>query len=236
MTRKEIITLYAKDCINNKIPSCVKHKNACRRWLRDIKKSMTDPNYPYYWDEAGAENIVRWFHLLRHSKGELAGQSIDLTPWQQFHICQLYGWKRKTDGRRRFKKMFIEVSRKNAKSQELAGITLYEISVTSTKNQELAETYTAGTKRDQSKIVFDECGLMLRGSPLQKKFKVTNQKVEHIKTQSFIKALSKDDGRNGDGSNPAVLVLDIYEKYLSRVNRGVSVKPKSFILYHKKSW
>ena len=213
MTRKEIITQYARDCIDDRIPSCIKHKNACRRWLRDLKKSEKYINYPYYWDESAAENIVQWFHLLRHSKGELAGQPIDLTPWQQFHICQLYGWKRKTDGRRRFKKMFVEVGRKNAKSQELAGILLYDISVTSTKNQELAETYTAGTKRDQSKIVFDECGLMLRGSPLQKKFKITNQKIEHIKTQSYIKALSKDDGRNGDGSNPAVLVLDEYHQH-----------------------
>ena len=227
MTRKEIITLYAKDCINDKIPSCVKHKNACRRWLRDIKKSMTDPNYPYYWDEHGAENIVRWFHLLRHSKGELAGQPIDLTPWQQFHLCQLYGWKRKRDNRRRFKKMFIEVSRKNAKSQELSGLLLYEISVTSTKNMDLAEAYTAGAKRQQSLICFSEAKLMLNGSPLQKKFQCTNQQIKHIKTGSFIKALSKDDGKNGDGSNPAALVLDEYHQHKSTEFYDLSIGSNS---------
>lgn len=199
MTRKEIITQYARDCIDDRIPSCIKHKNACRRWLRDLKKSEKDIYYPYYWDESAAENIVQWFHLLRHSKGELAGQPIDLTPWQQFHLCQLYGWKRKRDNRRRFKKMFIEVGRKNAKSQELSGLLLYETSVTSTKNVELAEAYTAGTKRQQSLICYSEAKLMLNGSPLQKKFQCTNQQIKHIKTGSFIKALSKDDGKSGDG-------------------------------------
>ena len=56
---------------------------------------------------------------------------------------------------------------------------------------------------------------MLNGSKLRPKFKITNSRIEHIKTGSYIKPLSKDDGRNGDGTNPAVLVLDnkkIFEK------------------------
>lgn len=217
MTRMEIIKDYAEKCVSGEIIACVKHKNACKRALRDFKRAETDDNYPYYWDEAAAELIVSWFKKLRHSKGELAGQPINLTEWQQFHLCQLYGWKRKADGRRRFKKMFIEVSRKNAKSQELAGITLFEISATSTKNNEIAEAYTAGVKRDQSKIVFNEAALMLKGSRLRPKFKVTNSKIEHIKTGSFIRPLSKDDGRNGsgDGSNPSCLVVDEYHAHMT---------------------
>ena len=215
MTRMEIIKDYAEKCVSGEIIACVKHKNACKRALRDFKRAETDDNYPYYWDEAAAELIVSWFKKLRHSKGELAGQPINLTEWQQFHLCQLYGWKRKADGRRRFKKMFIEVSRKNAKSQELAAICLMEISYTSTKNNEVAEAYTAGVKRDQSKIVFNEAALMLKGSRLRPKFRVTKSRIEHIKTGSFIRPLSKDDGRNGsgDGSNPSCLVIDEYHAH-----------------------
>lgn len=217
MTRMEIIKDYAEKCVSGEIIACVKHKNACKRALRDFKRAETDDNYPYYWDEAAAELIVSWFKKLRHSKGELAGQPINLTEWQQFHLCQLYGWKRKADGRRRFKKMFIEVSRKNAKSQELAGITLFEISATSTKNNEVAEAYTAGVKRDQSKIVFNEAALMLKGSRLRPKFRVTKSRIEHIKTGSFVRPLSKDDGRNGsgDGSNPSCLVIDEYHAHMT---------------------
>lgn len=94
------------------------------------------------------------------------------------------------------------------KSQEEAGVALYEISVMATKNQETYEYYTAGVKRDQSKIVFEEAGLMLRGSPLQGKFKINRDAIVHLKTGSFIKPLSKDDGKSGDGTNPAGIILD----------------------------
>lgn len=114
---------------------------------------------------------------------------------------------------RRFRKTFTEVARKNAKSQEEAGVALYEISVMSTKDNEIYEMYTAGVKRDQSKIVFNEAGLMLRGSPLRKKFNVTRESITHIKTGSFIKPLSKEDGKSGDGTNPAGLILDEYHQH-----------------------
>ena len=154
-----------------------------------------------------------WFALLKHSKGVLAGKEIVLTPWQKFLLCQLYGWRRKGDKRRRFRKSFFEVARKNAKSQVEAGVALYEVSVTATKNEEVAEVYTAGTKRDQSKIVFTEAGLMLRGTALQTKFRVTRDAVRHIRSGSMIKPLSKEDGKTGDGTNPALLVIDEYQQH-----------------------
>lgn len=68
-------------------------------------------------------------------------------------------------------------------------------------------------KRDQSKIVFEEAKLMLNSSPLKKKFKLTNNAITHIKTGSYIKALSKEDGKTGDGTNPAGLIVDEYHQH-----------------------
>lgn len=203
---------YAHDCISGKNISGRKHIWACERLLKDIDR-IGQSDFPYVWNEKQAENIVEWFALLRHSKGILAKQPIILTPWQKFRICQLYGWVHKDTGYRRFKKYFTEVARKNAKSQEEAGIALYEAAVTSTKNGEVYEIYTAGTKREQSKIVFVEAGLMLQGSPLRMKFKVTRDCIKHLKSNSTIKPLSKDDGKSGDGTNPALLVLDEYHQH-----------------------
>ena len=109
---------------------------------------------------------VRWFSYLRHSKGELAGKPIILTSWQKFFLCQLYGWRHKCTGYKRFKKSFVEVGRKNAKSQMEAGVALNEISEQATRNGEVYEYYTAGVKRQQSKIIFNECRLMLQGLSL----------------------------------------------------------------------
>lgn len=212
MTVKNRLIRYATDCISGNIISCKKHKQTCSRFLRDVKREESG-EASFYWDDQEAQKIIKWFSLLRHSKGVLAGKPIKLTEWQQFHLCQLYGWRRKEDGYKRFKKSFIEVARKNAKSQEEAGVALYEISVQATKNKEVYEYYTAGVKRDQSKIVFEEAKLMLNGSPLRKKFKLTNNAITHVKTGSYIKALSKEDGKTGDGTNPAGLIVDEYHQH-----------------------
>lgn len=208
----EELTRYAEKCLSGEIVAGKKHKWACKRLLRDFER-IGDADFPYIWDDEQAEEIVSWFALLRHSKGVLAGQPIQLTDWQKFTLCQIYGWRHKDTGRRRFTIAFIEVGRKNAKSQMLAGCMLYEIAVISTRNGEVYETYTAGTKHDQSMIIVDECQNMLKRSPLLSRFKLTKSKIEHRKTGSFIRALSREDGQKGDGTNPAMLVLDEYHQH-----------------------
>lgn len=208
MTIKEELIKYSEDCISGLISSGEKHIWACKRYLHDLGK-----DFEYYWSEEEALKIIKWFELLRHSKGVLAGQPIRLTTWQKFILCQIYGWRNKRDHKKRFKLSFVEVARKQAKSQIQAGVLLYEMSVQSVKNNEIYETYCAGTKREQSKIIFNECRNLLSGSPLAPKFKLKNTEITHIKTGSFLRPLSKEDGKKGDGTNPAVLVLDEYHQH-----------------------
>ena len=211
MTIKDELIQYSRDCLSGKIVSCEKHKWACQRFLDDVERAK-EPDPPFVWNEREAQKIVDWFALLRHSKGVLSGKPIELTTWQKFRECQLYGW-RTPDGYKRFNKAFTEVARKNGKSQIEAGEALYGISVESAAMHEVHEEYTAGTKREQSKIVFDECDLMTRGSPIRTKFRFTRTQVRHVKSGSFIKPLSKQDGKNGDGTNPYLLVLDEYHQH-----------------------
>ena len=226
MSHLEDIKQYARSCLADEIPSGQKHKWACQRFLDDLERVGT-ADFPYIWSEDNANKIVAWFALLRHSKGALAGKPIELNDWQKFRTCQLYGWVHRETGKKRFKKSFTEVGRKNGKSQSESGEALYEIAIQSTKNMETYEVYTAGTKREQSKIVFNECNLMTKGSILRSKFNFKRDEIVHIKTGSFIKPLSKEDGKTGDGTNPACLILD---RDLSSINRGVSVKAKNHIL------
>ena len=180
--------------------------------MNDTVRSKSG-DFPYIWNEDEARKIVKWFTYLRHSKGVLAGKPIELTTAQKFTLCQLYGWRKKENGRKRFNKSFKEVARKNAKTQEEAGVVLYEMSVQAVKNKELYECYCAGTKKEQSKLVFEECRNMLNKSPLKKKFRILKNEIVHIKSRSFLKALSKEDGKSGDGTNPAVLILDEYHQH-----------------------
>ncbi|MBC2456136.1 terminase TerL endonuclease subunit [Clostridium beijerinckii] len=216
MTIKEELIKYSNDCLNDIIPSGKKHKWACLRFLNDIKNSelnILSTPFEYYWNEEEANKIVKWFGYLKHSKGVLAGQFITLNTWQKFCLCQIYGWEHKETYLRRFTKSFIEVARKNAKSQMEAGVTLYEMSTRATKNKEIYECYCAGVKREQSEVIFNECKNMLKGSPLRGKFKITKNSIQHVKTTSSLKPLNKQDGKEGDGSNPALLVLDEYHQH-----------------------
>lgn len=216
MIIKEELVKYSNDCLNNIIPSGKKHKWSCLRFLNNIKDSelnvLSQP-FEYYWNEEEASKIVKWFGYLKHSKGVLAGQFITLNTWQKFCLCQIYGWEHKETHLRRFTKSFIEVARKNAKSQMEAGVTLYEMSTRATKNKEIYECYCAGVKREQSEVIFNECKNLLKGSPLRGKFKITKNNIQHIKTTSTLRPLNKQDGKEGDGSNPALLVLDEYHQH-----------------------
>ena len=209
MTIKQELILYAKGCINGKIASCTKHKWACQRFLDDLERAK-QKDCPFIWNESEAQKIVKWFSYLKHSKGVLAGQPIILTTVQKFDLCQIYGWRKRGTKYRRFNKAYMQKARKNAKSQEQAGVALYEMAYSSVKNGEINECYCAGTKSEQSKKVFEEAGNMLRGSPLALKFNCCKTIITHRKTGSYLKPLSKDDRKNGDGSNPAVLILDEY--------------------------
>lgn len=212
MSIKEELIQYSLDVIGGKIIACDKHKKACKRFLNDIEREQQG-QFEYEWKEEEAQRIVKWFSLLRHSKGILAGQPIILNTWQKFVVCNLYGWYSKTTGYRRFKKGYIQVGRKNAKSQMMAGIALYECGVMSARSGELNEVYAAGTKRDQSRIIFEEAKLMLKGSPLSEYFRVLRTEIIHVKTGSFIKPLSKEDGQKGDGTNPQLGLLDEYHQH-----------------------
>lgn len=58
MNQYENIKKYAKDCISGEIISCKKHKWACERFLKDAEQFENNPDYPFYWSEESAQNIV----------------------------------------------------------------------------------------------------------------------------------------------------------------------------------
>ncbi len=144
MTIKQELIAYAKGCINGKITSCTKHKWACQRFLDDLERAK-QKDCPFIWNESEAQKIVKWFSYLKHSKGVLAGQPIILTTVQKFDLCQIYGWLKRGTKYRRFNKAYMQKARKNAKSQEQAGVALYEMAYSSVKNGEINECYCAGT-------------------------------------------------------------------------------------------
>jgi phage terminase large subunit-like protein len=201
---------YCHDVLNGDIIACQKHKWACRRFLRDVEREGTD-EFPYVFDEEKALRFLNWMTLFKHTKGKLAGQRIEPAPIQIFVFSNIYGWVHKETGLRRFKKAYWQVARKNAKSQSLACAGSYE---SFAFGESMAEVYIGATKTEQSKIVWNEIKAQIQGCDFLKgKYKIAYGKIEHLKSGSFIAALSKDAGKTGDGLNVQCGIIDEYHAH-----------------------
>lgn len=211
MTIKEELIQYAKDCINDTKHCCQKHRWACERFLRDISHEGTD-EFPYIFDDAKAERFYKWASLHKHTKGVLVNTPIIFTPIQRFIFGNIYGWIHKDTGYRRFTKAYWQVGRKNAKSQSLGLVGDYELMALGEDN---SEVYIGATKTLQAKIIYNEVLAMLKKSSalFKGKWKEAYSTIVHIKSNSIMRALSKDDGKTGDGLNPQCGLIDEYHAH-----------------------
>lgn len=179
---------------------------ACERHLRDLEHGH---ERGLRFDEKAADVRVKFFSLLTHNKGKWAGQPLTLEPWQQFYIASLFGWKR-ADGTRRFRESYLEVARKNGKSTVGSGVCLLLLVL---DGEAGAEIYTAATKKDQAKIVFEDAQNMARKSVSLKKRVTVQQRAIFVKaTSSSMKAMSSDS-KTEDGLNPHGIYIDEYHAH-----------------------
>jgi len=208
-TRKELIN-YSEQVINGQIIACQKHKWACQRFLRDLEHEGTE-EFPFLFEEAKAKRFLDWMRLFKHTKGKLAGEYIEPHIIQKFNFGNIYGWVHQKTGLRRFRKVYWQVGRKNAKSQSLACGGSYEASAL---GELMSEVYIGATKAEQSKIVWKEIKAQLSQCPeLKGRFKVAYGKIQHLKSDSFITALSKDAGKTGDGFHVQTGIVDEYHAH-----------------------
>ena len=234
MTLTDGLIQYSKDCIADTRHVCQKHRWACERFLKDLKKSGTK-EFPYIFDEEKALRFFEWAALHKHTKGVLAGEPIEFTPIQRFIFGNVYGWVHQETGLRRFRKAYWQVARKNAKSQSLAIVGDYELMAL---GEPMSEVYIGATKSMQAKIIYNEVVAMLKRCPLLKgKWHESYGVIRHPKSDSILRALSKDDGKTGDGLNPQCGLIDEYhahptDEILEVINTGMVARrqPLLFII------
>ena len=157
---------------------------------------------PFWFDEAAAAKACEFFErFLRHAKGEWAGQRFALSEWQKRDIIRpIFGWKR-PDGTRKYRKVYVEVPRKNGKSTLGAGIALYLLF---SDGEPGAEIYSAAADREQAAIIFDVARQMVEQDPdLRTRCEVFRRSIVVGKTGSAYHVLSADaptkHGKNSHG-------------------------------------
>ncbi len=210
------VTQYALDAVEGRVITGRLVRLACERHLRDLD---TGWRRGLKWDPETGQHAIDFFRFCQHSKGRWAGSVVELSPWQQFRIGSVFGWKLKDEETgqwiRRFTVAYNEVARKNGKSTEAAGVGLYLLDA---DGEQGAEIYSAATKKDQARIVWDEAARMVKKSPaLAKRIKVLPGKGNmHVPdTESKWEPLGAD-ADNLDGLNPHGSIIDELHAHRTR--------------------
>jgi len=173
--------------------------------LPDGAEVVTYHPQGFVYDEPTGERVVYFLeHYCRHHKGEWGGQPLLLEEWQKEVIRHVFGWLR-PDGTRRFRTAYIEIPRKNGKSEIAAGIGLY---LTVADGEEGAEVYASATKKDQARIVWSAADAMVTKSPELKRWvRQLKSNLSVPRTSSKFEPLGADSGTL-DGLNPHGNIVD----------------------------
>ena len=159
-----------------------------------------------HYDKAKADRAVKFIENLRHTKGKWAGTRFWLLPWQEQLIRDIFGVV-KPDGNRQFRTAFVEIPKKNGKSELAAAVALYLLYA---DNEPSAEVYGAAADRQQASIVFDVANQMVRMTPaLMKRSKImgATKRIVNYANAGFYQVLSAEVGTK-HGLNVSGLVLD----------------------------
>ena len=159
-----------------------------------------------HYEKAKADRAVKFIENLRHTKGKWAGKRFWLLPWQEQIIRDVFGVV-KEDGNRQFLTAFVEIGKKNGKSELAAAVALYLLYA---DNEPSAEVYGAAADRQQAAIVYSVAEEMVRQSPaLMRRSKIMTavKRIVNYSNAGFYQVLSAEVGTK-HGLNVSGLVLD----------------------------
>ena len=160
------------------------------RKLKNYKPTKFKAKGSYY-DKEYADFAVAFIESLCHTKGTWAGKPFELMDWQEQIIRDLFGIL-KSNGYRQFNTAYIEIPKKNSKSELAAAVALL---LTCGDGEQRAEVYGAAADRQQTSIAFDVAADMVRMCPaLNKRVKIlaSQKRLIYEPTNSFYQVLSAE--------------------------------------------
>ncbi|MDY7044045.1 terminase TerL endonuclease subunit [Virgibacillus sp. M23] len=209
MTFLDRVFDYCGKILNGEIKAGKKHIWAVERFLRDYEECQSDDSL-FYFDEDTLDDFYWFAHEFKHVEGVLAGQPIELVDFQLFLAVNILCFKKKKNGARKIRKVYIQLGRKNAKSQFLAIISGFITFF----GDEKQRVFIAGWLKEQSEEVYEAIRSGINTSELlDGKWKEAYSKIEILRNSSVIIPLSKEARKSGDGKNPSVGIVDEYHRH-----------------------
>jgi phage terminase large subunit-like protein len=215
-------------------------------WIRP--QHTTADRWPEdsHFDEKSATRTIRFVALLHHFKGEFGGKSFELLPYQTHEIFMpLFGWKvgakcegeKRRDGSclclRRYRSLYVEIAKKQGKTQIGAGIGGY---MAFGDGEPGAEVFTYAADKDQAKLAFDalKFGVSYKNSPFEKKgiLPLTNE-VKNERTHSFVR-VQTSTANTKHGPNAHCIIFDELHAQKTRelwdvVTNGVAARRQPLV-------
>jgi phage terminase large subunit-like protein len=205
---------YAQDVVSGKILACKQVRQACKRHLTDLSRSLTGDGFEFRLDAGSATYWCELLEAFPHVKGRWAKekQRFVLEPWQVFIEVSLFGWVEKADpSRYRFRKAYICIPRKNGKT---FFSTCNGLGKFAADDEFAAEVYFGATSEEQARrLGFRVARAMAMNSPeFCRAFgvKINTHSLVKEADGSILKAVI---ARPGDGDSPSCFIGDEYHEY-----------------------
>lgn len=196
---------YYSQIASGEIIACEEIKSIYKRLVEEMNLG-TDDSFPFYFSENVGNHAIEFIETFcKHYQGEHAGKKVRLELFQKAFIQALFGWLEKKTNLRRFREYFFEVARKHGKSFLSACIAVYMMVA---DGEEGAEVYSAATKLDQAKIIYNAAKNIIEQSrDLSTLIKSTREGLSFRMTRSMFKPLP-NESKSLDGLNIHFAALD----------------------------
>jgi len=195
MSNKEIAILYANEIIYNVIPACQYVRLAAKRLINDLNDER------YYFNDGAVDSVVGFINTLYLTETSKKKHFI-LEDWQTFIVCNLYGIYKKDTNTRKYKYAYIELARKNGKSQLVTALALYHLIFDPD-----AQVIVSANSREQAKNV-DFKKVKQFCQMLDKKEKYLKQYYNSIKYNTNELIVTAAEASKLDGLSASFAIID----------------------------
>jgi phage terminase large subunit-like protein len=198
-------TDYARAVLSGEIVAGPHVRDACKRHFSDLERD------DLRFDVAAADRFFEFCRrILRLGEGQFDGQPLELHISQKFIAGSLFGWKR-LDGKRRFRRAYLEMGKGNGKSPLAGAIGLYGMVA---DGEAGAQVYSAGATKEQAGILFrDAVGMVHKSKSLSSAIRMSGgpgreYNMAHLKSGSFFRPVSRETKKTGSGPRPHFALCD----------------------------
>lgn len=158
------------------------------------------------YNKSYADFTIDFVECLKHVDGKWYGVPFALLPWQREAIAEFYGNVKENDARQ-YQYLYLEIPKKNGKSELAAALGLYH---TFADGEMHGEVYVVAADKDNASIIFNAAlGMLEQNKTLKKRAKITESQriIKDTVSGTFMKVLSSE-AYSKHGYKPSCVIFD----------------------------